>query len=304
VFGLPVMERHMELTDVVDMRPLDLESDAIDETSDGLEIESDYVEARGVDDGAIEAYAEQHALPEDQESAEEAGAQADEPDEAAVKAALNDAVFEYVFEYTRERLSPVIARALRAYRVRGVAVAATEFTITKAPRKTLGAVLKFARSRFRHVVAIFDNFDAWPLADADMRSKVVGSLSEVRSLLGDDLEMVFLVEKDIAPELEEQFGHGSRVSWDFGNLYSYFENPQAFDPAWVDSWLASAALQDTIPMSGKDPVFGRFLDRAKGDLQRFATMAAAAVDDAAVRGSTSLDEQAERAGLSAIVESE
>ena len=224
--------------DVVDMRPVDLESEEIDESSDGVEIAPDFQEARGVSDGSIEEWQEKHQqLPE----AEEEPA-AEVPDEAAEKAALDDAVFEYVFEYTREHLSPVVARALRAYRVRGVAVAATEFTITKAPRKTLGAILKFARCRFRHVVAIFDNFDAWPLADNDLRSKVVGSISEVRSLLGDDLEMVFLVEKDLAPELEEQFGHGRRVTWDFGNLDSYFEDPESLQPAWIDSWLASAAL--------------------------------------------------------------
>jgi hypothetical protein len=299
VFGLPVMERHMELTDVVDLRPVDLESEEIDETSDGVEITDDFKEARGVSDGAIEEWQQKHALPD-----AEAEPEPEVLDEAAQRAALDDAVFEYVFEYTRVHLSPVIARALRAYRVRGVAVAATEFTITKAPRKTLGAILAFARCRFRHVVALFDNFDAWPLADADLRSKIVGSLSEVRSLLGDDLEMVFLVDKDIAPELEEQFGHGVRVVWDFGNLDSYFEDPQGLQLQWVDSWLASAALPEAEPLTVGDPVLASLLGRADGDLPRFAEMAAAAVDDAAARGATSLDDQAEQAGLSRIVESE
>ncbi len=297
VFGLPVMERHMELTDVVDLRPVDLESEEIDESSEGLEIASDFKEARGVGDDAIEKWREQHELPEGEPEPESL-------DEAAQTAALNDAVFEYVFEYTREHLSPVVARALRAYRVRGVAVTATELTITKAPRKTLGSVLKFARCRFRQVVTIFDNFDAWPLADNELRSKIIGSLSEVRSLLGDDLEMVFLVERDLAPELEEQFGHGVRVSWDFGNLDSYFEDPEGLHPEWIDSWLASAALPGATPLTLNDPILSTLFDRAEGDIRRFATAAAAALDDAAGRGAFELDEQAERAGLRSIVESE
>ena len=288
----------MELTDVVDLRPVDLESEVIDEASDGEEIELDFQEARGVNDDALQDAEPQHQLA-DGEPAEVAAL-----DEAAEKAAFDDAVFEYVFEYTREHLSPVVARALRAYRVRGVAVAATEFTITKAPRKTLAAILKFARCRYRHVVVLFDNFDAWPLADMDLRSKVVGSLSELRSLMGDDLEMVFLVEKDLAPELEEQFGYALRVPWDFGNLDTYFENPQALDPVVIDSWLASASIQGATPITSEDPVVASLLAAADGNLTRFATMAAAAVDDAAARSANALDGQAQAAALAAIVESE
>jgi hypothetical protein len=302
VFGTPLIERHMELTNVVDMRPVDLESDVIDEASDGLEIESDYREARGVSDGVLEEM-EQKQLDE---SGEEPSGEAVESaeDEAPAEDTIDDAVFEYVFEYTREHLSPVVARALRAYRVRGTIVAATELTITKAPRKTLAAVLKLARCRYRHVVVLFDNFDAWTVADKDLRSKVVGSLSEVRSLMGDDIEMVFLVEVDLAPELEEQFGHALRVSWGFENLDAYFEDPAALRPESIDSWLASAALVGAAPLSLDDPVLAGLLQAADGDLIAFARMAEAAVDDAAGRGATAFDEQAKAAGLSAIVESE
>ncbi len=180
---------------------------------------------------------------------------------------------------------------------------AVELTITKAPRKTLAAILKFARSRFRQVVTIFDNFEAWPLADAELRSKVVGSLSEIRSLLGDDLEMVFLIEKDLAPELEEHFGHGQRVDWDFANLDSYFEDPTGLHSEWIDSWLASATLPGTVPLSLADPVLAELLSRAEGSLDRFARLASAAVDDAASRGAGCLDAQAASTALGTDVES-
>ncbi len=296
LFGEPLMERHMELTNVVDLRPVDLESEEIDESSDGTEIAPDFREARGVSDGAIDEWVESHP-----DKAEEVlpAADGEDPDNAVA----NDALFEYLFEYTREHLSPVVARALRAYRVRGVAVMATEFTITKAPRKTLGAVLRFARCRFRRVVVLFDGFDAWPLAEADLRAKIVGALSEVRSLLGDDLEMVFLVEHDLAPELEEQFGGGVRVEWLFENLDRYFEEPNVLDADIIDSWLASAALPGASPITVRDGVLARFFDAADGSLPRFGRAAEAALRDAAMRGVSELDETAERAGQDVLVES-
>ncbi len=136
VFGLPELERHYELASTMDLRQIDIETEEIDETSDGIEIPADYKEARGVGDGALD------------EMSEDGKPRCLRPQwkrlQAAEElAAASDAVFDYVVEYTREHLSPVIARALRAYRVRGVAVAATELTITKAPRKTLGAILAF-----------------------------------------------------------------------------------------------------------------------------------------------------------------
>ncbi len=50
----------MELTDRADLRPLELEGEEIDETSDGTEITPDYTEARGVSDGAIEEWQQLH----------------------------------------------------------------------------------------------------------------------------------------------------------------------------------------------------------------------------------------------------
>jgi hypothetical protein len=94
------------------------------------------------------------------------------------------------------------------------------------------------------------------------------------------------------------------VSWDFGNLDSYFENPQGLEPAWIDSWLASAAVSGAAPLRVGDPVLANLLGAAEGDLTRFAKMAAAALDHAASRGVAALDAEAEDAGRAAIVESE
>ncbi len=58
-----------------------------------------------------------------------------------------------------------------------------ELTITKAPRKTLTALVRFARLRFRKIVLIYDGFDNWSATPADIRSQITGTLSELRWML-------------------------------------------------------------------------------------------------------------------------
>ncbi|MDP2234120.1 MAG: hypothetical protein Q8K89_10820, partial [Actinomycetota bacterium] len=53
------------------------------------------------------------------------------------------AVSDYVLGYVKEHISPVIARGLRVYRQSGVDAMSQEFKITRAPRKTLGALARF-----------------------------------------------------------------------------------------------------------------------------------------------------------------
>ena len=111
LFGEPEVERHDELVGAVDMRHGSFEEDG-EETDDSVEIDDTIGDAPGT-----------AALLE---------ASAQRADEDAP-------VVDYLIEYTRAHLSPVIARALRMYKERGLSALAEEIKITKAPRKTLTA---------------------------------------------------------------------------------------------------------------------------------------------------------------------
>ena len=158
-------------------------------------------------------------------------------------------VLDYLIEYTKVHLSPVIARALRAYNERGQVAAAAEFKVTKAPRKTLMALVRLARMQFDDVVVLLAEFDYWKDIPEGLRHKLVGALSELRWSLGDQGRLVFLAQPGQAAELEETFGSSSQLVWDFGALRTPDRLAGAPDAELVDAWLEAAAVPGTEPMT-------------------------------------------------------
>jgi hypothetical protein len=209
------------------------------------------------------------------------------------------AILDYIVEYTKVHLSPVIARALRVYRDRGLVALTAELTITKAPRKTLAAIVRFARVRFRKIVIIYDGFDNWAQTPADVRSEITGTLSELRWMLEEDAVVGIVVQPGKVPELEEQFGAGVHVDWDFPGVVGLEEAPDAIDVGMIDRWLAAATPKGVAPLTVGDPVLSALLDASNGSLKAFALAAVTAIENAADRKVSALDEEALEAGKAA-----
>jgi hypothetical protein len=272
IFGTPELERRPELEEVADTRLVRMEKD-VDEDNESPELDSTVGNAPGV--GVVEVEAE--------ETAEETNQQA----------------LDYLVEYTKVHLSPVIARALRVYKERGLAALAAEFKVTKAPRKTLAALARLARVRFRKVVVVYDGFEGWPSVPQTTRSLVMTALLEIRWLLEHDGLVIIMLERNEVPELEEQFSSANRIDWDFEGVVRVGENPHEFDRELLSNALRAAARPGAIPMTLDDPVLKALMDAAEGNMLAALTKARAAVESAADRGVSSLDDQALQAGLAA-----
>jgi hypothetical protein len=272
VFGVAKVERRPELAEVTDTRPMDLLSD-VEEGDDAPEL-----------DGAIGDAPGTEVILSDEQTPEED---------------IERAILDYIVEHTKVHLSPVIARALRVYKDRGLVALTAELTITKAPRKTLSALVRFARIRFRKIVLIYDGFDNWAQTPPEVRSQITGTLSELRWMLESDAVVAIMVERGGVPELEEQFGAGTHVDWDFPGLIALEESPDALDPQMIDRWLASAAMHGTAPLTVEDPVLSAMLAEAEGSLKAFSLAAGVAIENAAQRGASALDEEALEAGRAA-----
>jgi hypothetical protein len=260
LFGTPELERRAELAEIVDLRLAGLEHD-IEESDVSAEIDETVGTAPGAGielTGVIES----------------------------------DPLVDYLLDYTAVHLSKVVARALRAYTERGLAAMSTELRVTKAPRKTLSAVARLAGARFAKTAIIYDGFDNWQAIDREMRQTIVGALSEMRWTLDGLAAFVFLLEDGRVPELEEQFGAGTRLSWEWGSLAKLQQEPDTLDADTIESWLAAASLAGNEPLTLGDPVLAGCLADADGSLVRFATAAAAAIESAVERGLASLDETA------------
>jgi len=274
VFGPNVMFRALEVEPPIDLRSVNLEEEP-EETDVSLE-----------DDDQTAAIPEAVVFDEDVDG---------DADQAIVD--VPDPVYVYLVALARKTLSPVIARGLKVYAARGAAPLSDELKITKAPRKTLKALVDFAALRFRRVVVVFDGYDNWNMMPQELRAKYVGALSEIKLLLGSHAIMVFLVSTDEAPELDEMFGGGSRLAWDFPNITRLKD--AELEAAFVESWIADATLPGSEPAVSARGLLDAFMSEADGDLQAFCAMAAAAIEDMAQRGSASLDEPAVSAGMAA-----
>jgi hypothetical protein len=162
------------------------------------------------------------------------------PEEAASREAL--AVVKYVIAHVRKHTSPVLARGLKAYVNSGTAAMVQELKITRAPRKTLGVLARFAGLTFRSVVIVYDGFEAWDDIPDDLRATIVSGLSEIRLALGQNGVIVIAGSDAEAPEIDEQFATAIRVDWDMPELARVEELGTAYDADLLEGWLRSAAL--------------------------------------------------------------
>lgn len=272
VFGEETLELHPELAQVADFRQVTLSTDS-PETDVSAELDASVGEAPG--SAMVAAAAEERF--EDTEKA----------------------LFEYFAEYAGAHLSPVVARALRMNRDRGLAALASELTVTKAPRKTLTAVLALAHGRFKSTALFYDGFDNWLDIPEEDRSAVMGVFTELRWKTSGLAFPVFMVAPGEAPEIEETFGGSGSVSWDFPGFTGMTQEPGALVTDVVEGWLAAASRDDTAPLTMADPVLAALAERAGSAMKPFITMAHAAVESAAERGVSALDGQALDAGLAA-----
>ena len=168
-------------------------------------------------------------------------AESGEPDEPEVDDS-KQAVVDYIIEHAATHLSPVIARCIRVYQERGLAAASMELRVTKAPRKTLSAVVDLARARFASVALIFDGFDSWTSVPTELRQSIVVTMTELRWLFDGRAILVLGLERDEVPELEEAFSAATKVDWDFKWILPLQADPTKLEPEMVDEWLAAAAL--------------------------------------------------------------
>jgi hypothetical protein len=267
LFRGEAVERRPEFAELADSRAEDLPSD-VDEDEVALELDATV--------GDSPANAILLAQTEEDSTSDDA----------------DRAVVNYIVEHTKVHLSPVVARALRVYRERGQMAMINELKVTKAPKKTLAAIVKFARVRFKKVVIIFDGFDGWYAVPPELKAQIASTFSEVRWMLEHDAVMVFALEEDRVPELEEQFGHGTRLRWSFDALQMFEADADRLDMPTVDVWLARAATPGATPISIQDPVLSGLAGDARG-FAEFAFRAATAIESAAERGVSALDEVAE-----------
>jgi len=157
--------------------------------------------------------------------------------------------------------------------------------------------VRFARLRFSKVVFIFDGFEGWGQAPDELRSQVAAALAEMRWMLETDGLFVLMLEEGMVPEIEEQYASGRRVEWDFGGLQMIRQAPDSLIPELVNNWLSSATIVGETPMTLDDPTLSQLAEAADGDVNLFSAKAYAAIEDAAERGATSLDDAALAAGM-------
>jgi hypothetical protein len=279
LFGPVVMERRPEFGEIADMRQVNYVGDGEDvPVAEATEVDDTVGDAPGIGAAAL--------------------AQPEAPVEPYA------AVLDYIIDYTREHLSPVIGRAFRVYKERGQSAMAAEFNVTKAPRKTLIAVVKLALARYRKVVLMYDLFDNWRDIDAELRSKIVGLLSEMRWSLDGDAVIAFLMKPETAPELEEAFGSSTRLEWDFPGLIPTQEKYDAIIPEVVNAWLANAATSGAEPLTLESPGIAGLVEASEGSLQKLIYLGQEAIEHAADRGISAIDDEAIAAAIAALPEPE
>jgi len=272
-FGTPEIERRPELAKVADIRLTSLDADA-EESETSLEIDATVGHAPGTGVGLPAA------------------------DELELR---RQAVVDYLIEYTATHLSKVVARGLRIYRERGLAAMATEWKITKAPRKTLAAISALASVRFDKLAVIYDGFESWMQIEPELRHTIVLTIAEMRWLLSGTAVFVLLLEEGGVPEVEEQFAAGTHIKWDFPALVPLQAAPDELDGGIIDAWIEAATISGS-PLTMADSTLSALSQDANSSLGAFVTMASAAVENAAGRGIGILDDEALAAGRQALAD--
>lgn len=272
VFGSGGIEMHPELAQVADFRQSSL-NDEDTEADASSELDASIGDAPGT--GVAESEAVEN------------------------RKQVDCALFEYFIEYTAVHLSAVVARALRLYRSRGESAFASELRVTKAPRKTLGAVLRLARFRFSGVTFLYDGFENWTEIPEETRAKLMASLVQIRWKTAGLAFPVFLLTPGEAPEVEETFGGSGAIDWDFPGLRLMEGARGELLPDVITHWIEAATVDGCEPLTLQDDILSKLVDAAEGSMPRFVPMAAAAVESAVERGCSALDAEALQAGLDA-----
>lgn len=249
-----------------------------DASAEGTELDSGS-DFGATEDSPVAGEIQDDALPMALESAEGAEPTAEE----AYAAVVGD----YLIAYARAHGSPVIARALAAYRASGASAMALELKVTKAPRKTLKALAEFVDHGVDGIALVFDQFDGWEKLTPDMRASIAAAFMEMRWAIDGHGILVVMSSADSTPELEEQFGGGTRIDWSVPRIDELASWETGIDEWPIQHWIDSAAMGPTI--SADDPVFPAIREKSGDDPEVFARLAAAATYDAMARGSDSLD---------------
>ncbi len=262
------------------------------ETDVAEEVEPETGEAP--DDALSEAFT-RHLGPEEEQPRLEAGET--EPEDGLPRA---DDLVAYYVAHVAKHLSPVLARALRAYRAQGTTSMTQELKVTKAPTKTLAALVRLATCRYRKVVIIFDRFDIWPTVPDDLRLKMLGTFSQLRWALRDGGLLAFVVSSGNARELDEQFGSATRVVWDLPGLADVAGENPAYQPELAQCWVEAATIAGHEAMDVREgPLLG-LAGASDGSLRHTATLLAAAIGNAVARGASEVDEEDAAAALAAV----
>ncbi|MBE0417668.1 MAG: hypothetical protein IBX63_07875 [Coriobacteriia bacterium] len=235
------------------------------------------------DDGTLEESA-LDALVADVESekvaaegeVEEDDGEADAEEESESEATL---VARYVIAHLRKHVSSVIARGVRAYVDSGTAAMAQELKVTKAPRKTLGALAAFAGLTHRSVVVLYDGFEGWVDIPEELRVTIVSGLSEVRYALGTNGVIVIAGSDLEEPDIDDQFATAVRVSWDMGELSKVEDANAPLDTRVLKGWLEDASL----PGADSSRIWERVARSVESapDLASGVTLASATIEAAA-----------------------
>lgn len=284
-FGKPgVFERNDEFGDFIDMRARFLETD-IETEQDGEDEVGDLPALAGTGiELSSEDVAEQRALSE--------------ASDAEIEGAL---ISDYIVSYVREHLSPVLARGIIGYRDRGLDAVIGEFKVTRAPRKTLAALVKFAMYRRRSGVMVYDGFEQWNMVEPEIRQKIAVSMTEMRLSVQGMASMVFLMEPNLCAELEDLFGHQLRVDWDFAGLAMVEPRAKTVSQELVNRWLAAASLDEGAPLSLETcPALGALYESCEHSIDEFIGAAYTAIEDAVERGVTELDERSVESGMAVL----
>jgi hypothetical protein len=206
---------------------------------------------------------------------------------------------EYLLALAADRLSPVLSRAFASFGRFGESLAAQEMKITKAPRKTLAALLRFMSARWPNVVVIYDSFEAWPMLDQKAKIDVLASLTELRYIIGETGVMVLGIIDGIAPEIAEQFAAAEQVDWTLPEIHALSRGDRSLQLPTIQSWLDAASFEGAATLKADGSELASIIAAADGDVTTFALMAQVALTDAASRGLATLDESAVAAGLAA-----
>jgi hypothetical protein len=243
-------------------------------------------------------------VEKDQEGSEAAPALvAHVPNEVEAAEAVPDpdaGMREYLLAVARARLSPVLARAIAGYSQYGESLASQEMKVTKAPRKTLAAILRLMNARWDTVTVIYDNFSAWPILDHQTKMDILASLIELRWIIAETGVMVVAVVKGTTPELEEQFAAAEQVDWSMPEVSTLYSGDLSLDAARVQSWLDAASAEGVSSIRADGPELAALTAAAGNDVETFSAMAEATFREAATRGATTIDDAAIAAGLAAL----